>query len=105
MGSPFQACKLTLEGPWVPDLDVYGWVPIFARSADEKRLALARWDTSESAPGFHVVLIDEIRQSVWESTKFPGCCFALYWTDISVMWKSFPDLEGSFPIRDELLPR
>ena len=94
MGSPYQMCRLHLSGEWTPDLEEYGWQPLYSRSPDGRYLALVEWNTAENLPGFRIVLIDEKRKSVEWSQRILGCCESLAWGDNVIYCKAFPQSHG-----------
>ena len=78
MGSPYQTCRLTLEGEWTPELEAGSWVGVQASSRGGERLALAEWDLDQGV-GFRIVVVDSRSQSVEQSAGIQGCCVALGW--------------------------
>jgi hypothetical protein len=58
MGSPYNVCDLELKGKWVPDLPEYEWQDLFAKSQNNRDLALVAWDIEKNNPGFKLIIID-----------------------------------------------
>ncbi len=77
MGSPFNICDLTLKGNWSPDLPDYDWQDIYAKSYNNRYLALVAWDIRNNTPGFRVVIIDVKDKCLKETRRIPGCCEAI----------------------------
>jgi len=102
MGSPFNICRISISGPWVPDLPETDWQDLKALREDGEALALVRWDTPGNVPGFRIYLLNRESETVTVSERFPGCCQELTWMDnITLTWQAFPDLQGSWNSRIE----
>ena len=81
MGSPYQSCKLTLEGPWVPELPDRAWQDIWAYDPKGRFLAFIAWDIDQdNEPGFRVLVIDTKSKTTTESLRFAGCCNSIQWS-------------------------
>jgi hypothetical protein len=98
MGSPYQIGSLRLEGDWTPDLKERGWQSLLSRSQDERYLCLVEWDTVGNTPGFRVVLVDEKQKSVEVSQRILGCCESLAWGEDVIIWKAFPQSQGTLVV-------
>lgn len=98
MGSPYQIACLRLEGDWIPELREGGWQPLFSRSPDERYLCLVEWDIAGNKPGFRVVLVDEKQKCVEFSQRILGCCESLAWGDDVIVWKAFPQSQGTLVV-------
>ena len=98
MGSPFQMCRLRLEGEWTPNLDELGWLPLCSHSPDGRYLGLVEWDTAKNVPRFRVVVVDMKLKTVERSESISGCCESISLSDSEVFWKAFPGSQGSIAL-------
>src|SRR4029078_5141462 len=62
-GSPYQSCKVRLDGEWAPSLPPDGWIRVSAFSPDRRFTGLAHWDTRDKSPGFRIFTIDSVEQN------------------------------------------
>lgn len=88
-GSPYQSCKLRLDGEWIPSLPTDGWVRVSAFSADRRFTGLAHWDTRDNSPGFRVFTIDCVERDYDMSDRHDGYCQSLAWSDdkfVPLVW-------------------
>lgn len=100
MGSPFDNCDLKAAGDWIPPelQEPRDWVKIKALSADNRRLALACWETPGNVPGFRILVIDTAARRVQISERLPGCCNGLKFDAEGLQWQAFPDLSGALAL-------
>jgi len=59
---------------------------------------LVEWDTAGNTPGFRVVLVDEKQKSVEVSQRILGCCESLAWGADVIVWKAFPQSQGTLAV-------
>ena len=88
-GSPYQSCKLGLDGEWAPSLPPDGWIRISAFSPDRRFTGLAHWDTRDKSPGFRIFTIDCIERNYDLSDRYDGFCQSLAWSDdkfVPLVW-------------------
>lgn len=89
VGSPYQSCKLRLDGEWAPSLPAEGWIRVSAFSPDRRFTGLVHWDTRDNAPGFRVFAIDSVDRSYEISDRYDGYCQSLAWSDnkfVPLVW-------------------
>lgn len=82
MGSPFNRCDMTLEGPWAPELPEGDWQDLWAHDPRGRLVALVAWDTTNNEPGFRVLTIDTRTRTVARSERFSGCCRSIAWDGV-----------------------
>ena len=88
-GSPYQSCKLRLDGQWTPSLPADGWIRVSAFSPDRRFTGLAHWETRNNSTGFRVFTIDAAERSYEISDRFDGYCQSLAWSDdkfVPLVW-------------------
>jgi hypothetical protein len=81
MGSPYNACELTFEGSWVPDLPERSWYDRWARDPEGRYLALVAWDPEGDEPAFRVWVVDTRARTVVVGPRFVGFCEAIAWEE------------------------
>ncbi len=88
--SPYNTCTVELDGPWAPDLPDYRWQDLFAKSDNNRYLALVAWDMDGCFnPGFRLVVIDKRTKTVREARRVAGCCDAISWDASGFEYKTF----------------
>jgi hypothetical protein len=82
MGSRFQACRLRLEGSWIPPVpNDEDWQNLSATSPDGRFVALVRWDVGGNEPGFRILTVDCRDRAVQTTERILGCCESVAWRD------------------------
>ena len=95
MGSPFNSCRLSLKGDWVPKIDLDDYQDKFAESPGKELLCLVKWDVDEkNNPGFRLVLLDNRKKSVTTSPRIAGCCQHLEWENGGFRWTTLKGASG-----------
>lgn len=90
MGSPYKLCDVELQGKLVPSLPPHAWQNIYAQDDKGKFLVLVAWDIDKNNdPGFKIIVIDEKKQSITTSERYPGCCKSIEWTTGGVSFTAF----------------
>jgi len=95
MGSPFNSCRLSLKGDWVPEIELDDYQDKFAESPEKELLCLVKWDIDEkNSPGFRLVLLDTRKKSVTTSQRIAGCCQSLVWQHGDFRWTTLKGASG-----------
>ena len=90
-GSPYQSCKVRLDGEWAPSLPADGWIRVSAFSPDRRFTGLAHWDARDRSPGFRIFTIDSVERSYEMSDRRDGYCQSLAWSEdkfVPLIWNA-----------------
>ena len=96
MGSPYNACRVLLTGPWVPDLPDagQGFQDVKAWSPSGEFLGLVQWDIPQNDPGFRVLVVGVRNQTLTRSRRVAGCCESLKWSADGFEYRAFVTVRG-----------
>jgi hypothetical protein len=95
MGSPFNSCRLSLKGDWVPKIDLDDYQDKYAQGLEKDLVCLVKWDIDEkNNPGFRLVLLDNRKKTVTTSPRIAGCCQSLEWANGSFRWTTLSGTSG-----------
>jgi len=102
MGSPYNTCRVSLSGEWVPRLPNDGddYQDLKAWSEDQRHLALVRWAVRANQPGFKVVVISLAGRRVTQYRRRKGCCEAIWWKDGAFRFRASTIVQGSVRLEE-----
>ena len=94
MGSPFNSCRLSLNGDWIPEIGLDDYQDKYAESPGKEYLALVKWDVKQNNPGFRLVIVDSRGRTVTTSSRVSGCCQSLEWVTGGFRWATSEGKSG-----------
>ena len=101
MGSPFNSCRLSLKGDWVPKIELDDYQDRYAESPGRELLSLVKWDVDEQYnPGFRLVIVDNRKKIVTTSPRIAGCCQSLEWVNGGFRWTTHKGASGVVSVQE-----
>src|SRR5688500_6271872 len=104
MGSPFQACEVSLDLEWQPEIPRNDFQDLFAESPDQRHIALVRWSIANNEPGFVIYTLDNLNRDVVVTSRYPDSCERIWWDDV-LCWTAIGSPEAVFRAAEAELDR
>lgn len=95
MGSPFNHCKIKMQGFSLPELGEGGFQDLLSWGNDNKYLVLVKWNVNtRNEPGFNIYVADtNIEEVIFSTDRISGICKSVELIDNELKYVIFENGE------------